>query len=570
MRAPGGTPRQVASEAPEEGRLFNTTAPPTRPEPGGLVLGEQTDQCQLTDDIRQFLDTVPLTDPHGPDWIGDAAEFDTLFSDLSPMFMPPDEQPDLLPPIGSLGSVGAAHNSAETGKNVQDSQSWLLPTDKPHTIESSLPEHGAFGWQGQLDACDDSPENIGSVFIHRICEALCISEAPCGNPWRQIVWPLAQQHLALYHAVAAMTCFNGLPRLRAEGLKHLETSIQKLSTSHSQQNNMSPEVTATTLLVLAMAQTWYYPRSYNGTIHLKKARGLIQALFTNFAAQPAEELPNLRFLANTWMYMDVLTRITCPNDQSGDLDLVVDLTFSSSNPEVEPDAHIDPLMGCANTLFPLIGRVADLVARVRRSPQKTNSPTIVSIGTELMAAIDRWTPSLSLSDLPAKTEETARATPATSDLVQTANAYKWATLLLLYQTVPELPFRLSYAGIARKVLVYIATVPLSSKAVFFPIFPLMVAGCEVTDAEDRLWVRNRWHSLSSLNSSGIADRCLELTMEVWERRDDSAFEPFPSPKSRAVSSEMEFELNREALIKSEMHWLSVMRDWGWEGMLYSE
>lgn len=65
----------MAGEAPEEGRLFNTTAPPTRPEPGGFVLGEQTGQCQLTDDITQLLDTVPLTDPDGPDWIGDAAEF---------------------------------------------------------------------------------------------------------------------------------------------------------------------------------------------------------------------------------------------------------------------------------------------------------------------------------------------------------------------------------------------------------------------------------------------------------------------------------------------------------------
>jgi hypothetical protein len=329
---------------------------------------------------------------------------------------------------------------------------------------------------------------------------------------------------------------------------------------------------ATTLLALAMAQTWYYPRSYNGTRHLKKARGLIQTLSTSFATRPVDECPTLKFLTNTWTYMDVLTRITCPDDQPGDCDLMGDQISAASDPDA--GLSIDPLMGCANTLFPLIGCVADLVNRVRRSSQKTNPPAIVSASTELMIAIDRWTP----SSLPVYWPCTTNTiTPNASDLFQTANAYKWATLLLLFQAVPELPCRLSHPEIARKVLVFIATVPLSSKAVFFPIFPLMVAGCEAEGAEDRNWVRARWKSLSTFNGSGIADRCLDMTLEVWRRRDEAALgQSSQGPGSELTAAEhlatgsdtwmATPEPCSNVTVKSELHWLSVMKEWGWEGM----
>ncbi|KAL5341680.1 fungal-specific transcription factor domain-containing protein [Aspergillus crustosus] len=598
-------------------------------EPKDLTGEEEEDTVQSRDDFMQFLGTST-----GASASEQAMDFDAFFSGLTSMIVLPEQQADG-EPIESDQTLGFASFLDMTSdplelteeQDAQFPQPWYSPIDKPDTPSPNSPKQGLFNWYRRLDISDGSPENIASVFNHRICEVLCIVDTPTGNPWRQIVWPLAQKHLALYHAIAAMTCFNGLPRLRAEGFRHLETSVQTLSLS--QQDSMPLEVMATTLVALAIGQTWYYPRSYNGTKHLKKARGLIQALSVNLASQPSRNCASLRFLTNTWMYMDVLTRITCPNDPpgdgdgdgDGDTDTIIDLTSTASSPEDSSGPHIDPLMGCANTLFPLIGRVADLVGRIRRSPQKTNSPTIVSLAVELMTAIDRWTPNLDLSSLPLNTN-TDTVNPDASDLFQTANAYKWATLLLLYQAVPELPCRMSYADIVRKVLVFIATVPLSSKAVFFPIFPLMVAGCEAVDREDREWVRNRWRSLSTFNGSGIADRCLELTLEVWRRSDErdrkntvlesnfqdcsrSAPESFstadidfvavsesghghgalllgsldvgclckrPACPKRPVSSHTSLLLDspNESTyfsVRSEMHWLSVMRDWGWEVVL---
>ncbi|KAL3455156.1 hypothetical protein BJX64DRAFT_295321 [Aspergillus heterothallicus] len=166
------------------------------------------------------------------------------------------------------------------------------------------------------------------------------------------------------------------------------------------------------------------------------------------AIQGENKSPNLRFIANTWLYMDVLTRLTSPNNQHGEFERITDFVslLTTNNTRTSPgtaDIHIDPLMGCADTLFPLIGRVTDLVDR-------------------LMAAIDRWTPSPSLSPPRPPPPAThcsishAKHCPPPSGpsaISQTANAYKWATMLPLYQAVPELPCTLSDAELARQVLV---------------------------------------------------------------------------------------------------------------------
>lgn len=531
-----------------------------------------------------LFELSPLLDTRASAPADSGMEFDALFLGLDTLTALPENPPSVRGPKESDEGISyqTARNDLADGDQIgQDSlggvdlaqiveQPWHVALDGCDDPPLKFTEQGLFDWYRRLDISDHSAENIACVFVYRICEALCIVDTPTGNPWRQIVWPLAQKHPALYHAVAAMTCFSALPRLRADGLRHLETSVQELSTS--QKDSMSVEAMATTLLALAMAQTWYYPRSYNGTRHLKKARGLIQALSTSFSTRRADECPTLQFLTNTWTYMDVLTRITCPDDHSDDCDLKGDQMLAASDPD--PGLSVDPLMGCANTLFPLIGRVADLVSRVRRSSQEKNSLAIVSTGTELMMAIDRWAPSSLPLDLPCTTDT---ITPNASDLLQTASAYKWATLLLLCQAVPELPCRLSHPEIARKVLIFIATVPLSSKAVFFPIFPLMAAGCEPAGAEDRNWVRARWKSLSTFNGSGIADRCLEMTVEVWRRRDEAGLgQRSEDPGSEltgaehlATGSETWMDTSgpcSSVTVKSDLHWLSVMKEWGWEGM----
>ncbi|KAJ4323208.1 hypothetical protein N0V84_004471 [Fusarium piperis] len=522
------------------------------------------------------------------------ADFDMLFLDLNaivdpkhPMLADPgmteESTEAVLPNFLDLASenLGATEILSDQDPDMLDpaEDSWISALDLAVSPSLLLNGHGLFNLYRQPAIRDNSPESIAMLYDNRICEVLYIKEDPTSNPWRKVVWPLAKDHPALYHAIAAMTCFqgaNGLPRLRAEGVRHLENSMGKLSVE-ANGSSMRLEVALIVTLALSIAQTWYYPRASNGISHVNKAKDLLrQGLSKDLASRPLEGNLCLSFLANLWLYMDVLTRITCSNVQAMDFDLMT--ACSSKSPCPEP--QVDPLMGCAETLFPLIGRVADLVRRVRKTQDKLNSPAIVARAVELKMAIECWTPSMSLE----VHGDAESLTPNASDLVQTANTYKWATLLLLYQAVPELPIRFSFAEMARKVLVLIATVPLHSRAVFFHILPLMIAGCEATEAEDRDWIRDRWESMTTGNTSGIVERCLELTLEVWRRRDsygkhcqscegsnhgrmdNSLF----SAGLRGAGLDFEQGLKTDArkyTVKSRLHWLTVMEEWGWEVML---
>ena len=410
---------------------------------------------------------------------------------------------------------------------------------------------------------NDSPESIAMIFDRRICEVLSIKDGPSGNPWRVIVWPLAKRHATIYHAVAAMTYFqraNALPQHRVRGIRHLQASIQRLGVEDGDVLPVRVALMAT--LALAFAQTWYYPRSTCGIHHVRSAKRLLQAaLLTGPCPYPSalhrdtsQAIP-LSFLAKTWIYMDVLTRITCDNIEAIDTGFISQCADSADTESAaagyKPD--VDPLMGCAGPLFPLLGRVADLVRCVRRRGVKTNSAAIVSQAVELKGSIEQWSPWAG-EEADSLINEGDVLTPAASDLVQTAHAYKWAALLLLCQAVPELPSRFSFECIAQKILLLIATVPVESKASIFHVFPLMIAGCDTTDVEDRDWVRDRWRKLSSGNSSGISERCLELTSEVWARRDryDSQ-QQGESKKPKAIGSA--YTCVQRALVKNrdEIH-----------------
>lgn len=468
----------------------------------------------------------------------------------------------------------------------------------------------------EIDIPRDSPENIARIYDRRVCEVLCMYGGANGNPWRKIVWPLAQEHPALYHAIAAMTYFQ-MSKFISEGVTHFKHSIQELATG-SNSSSMRLEVALVITLVLAFAQAWHYPRSSNGTRFTRRARPLVKrALAAVPRLQTSESSICLSFLANTWMYQDTITRITCTDAQEIDLELMTSCSQLSLRNSSE--LPIDPLMGCAGTLFPLIGRVGDLVRRVRRVRQAINSPATVSYAAELKGSIEAWVPPIEL-EVPFGCQS---PNLSTSDLVQTANVFKWSTILLLYQAVPELPRKLSFSEMAQKILVLVATVSLKSRALIFHVLPLMIAGCEVIDAEDKAWVRSRWKSMSSEMTSGIVERCLELTLEVWRRREShanlcasclnsthgSTNETLPTLAPGVINSQMGPALrsdsgvgeafcqsclsddatcaseffdfstfathtrprmtsgHREYLVTSKDHWFSIMEEWGWEGNL---
>ncbi|KAF2083283.1 hypothetical protein K490DRAFT_52067 [Saccharata proteae CBS 121410] len=569
---------------------------------------------------------LPGTDMHAPppDFIDWRAQYPDEFFPTA----------DFSRPNGSFEDEGIEEIARQPNLNP-DHEAWVmrLPSPAPSSSSSSsngsadTPRADPYAILLEPQFPQRSPEILTMRFDRQTCGILSVKDGRNENPWRTLVWPLARSSPALYHAIASMTAFHTSkiqPQLRVLGIEHMRSSIDALAQGI---RTMRVDAAIATTLALAFSESWDLHTS-TGINHIKGAKLLVSKALMEHRQTPlaGEDLSRLRFLCNTWVYMDVIARLTSvDDDESTDFDAINNIFVGP----FEYEAQLDPLMGCASTLFPIIGRVANLVRRVRRCT--SNSPAIISSAMELKTQLEDWVPQ-------AFFEVPEDPTSQIQHSLQTAEAYRWATLLYLHQAVPEIP-SLSNAELAKKVLIYLATVPLTSRAVIIHIYPLTAAGSEASNAEDREWVMHRWEAMSQRMVIGTLDRCLEIVKEVWSRRDayetrlrrkshhltssptrghqhlhsmSSPPQPlrrgmsegfsgaaadgyggdepirwndnFVGSKRRATSSGLEglqrpmrvsTERRRsdgvrslpddEYTIRGKLHWLSVMGDWGWEG-----
>ncbi|KAL2216946.1 putative C6 finger domain protein [Thermoascus aurantiacus ATCC 26904] len=459
-----------------------------------------------------------------------------------------------------------------------------------------------------------SEEMLIIRFDRQTCGILSIKDGVTENPWRTSVWPLAKNTPALYHAVFALAAFHAskdLPSLRVYGMEHMRKSITYMLQGIQ---SMRTDAALATTLSLAFAESWDQHIS-TGIQHLRGARALVSQAMRDGMQRgfQGEDIARLRFLYNTWMYMDVIARLTSLAETGKEE--VENFPLATPDDGVH---EIDPLLGCAASLFPLIGQVANLIQRVRKT--ESNSIAIISEAIELKTLIEKWEP-------PQYFEPPEDPTSDVQHSFQTAEAYRWATLLYLHQAVPEIPSE-SAAELAKRVLILLATVPLSSRTTIVQIYPLLAASCEADDEEDRKWILNRWAAMQSRLKIGNIDRCLEVIREVWARRD--AFEAekrqrqrrsvgrsgsYAAPEDatkressnglpmggdqdpsgyyglaeswrrvsadktnmltsvprddsrRAVAASSRQNIEFEKTVRGRLHWIGVMRDWKWEVLL---
>jgi hypothetical protein len=209
--------------------------------------------------------------------------------------------------------------------------------------------------------------------------------------------------------------------------------------------------------------------------------------------------------------------------------------------------------------------------------------------------------------------------------INTAEAYRWATLLYLHQAVPELP-SLTAHELAEKVITLLKTIPSKSRSCIVHIYPLLAAGCEAVGKDERDWVNNRWQDMCDRMWIGNVDKAWEVVKAVWDRRDRFELEQqiqkvSPSmlnPKRRLKTKEVgagefyvwdpsaiggnggidpkhlttdskpkrqwlrcvtkcspeglvkefeEGEMEYEVTVRGKLHWVSVMKDNNWEVLL---
>ena len=364
----------------------------------------------------------------------------------------------------------------------------------------------------------NSPEALMRRFDSQTCGILSVKDGPTENPWRTLVYPLARSSSALWFSIASLTAFHTskeIPQLKSTGIQHYRASLLDLAPRVAAENvdyKHTHTMLATTL-VLAFSDSWDQHTS-SGLLHLRAARKLVMDAIEQHQRKPlqGDALATARFLTHTWLYMDVIARLTSVKEDDGFDDF--ESVIAPWRGPLDGPMDIDPLTGCATTLFPLIGRVANLVQKVRTS-EGENDYDIIQRASELKRDLEYWQPSGEAGDFEKPEDETTKVEHS----LQTAEAYRWATLLYLHQAVPELPSDTS-SVLAKRVLNKLASVPPSSRATIVHIYPLLAAGCEAASEKDRAWVLNRWDLMQQRLKIGNIDSCIEVIKEVWARRDE--------------------------------------------------
>src|SRR5271156_6132524 len=109
-------------------------------------------------------------------------------------------------------------------------------------------------------------------------------------------------------------------------------------------------------------------------MHVKGASEILEKQLVELSRKRKPAAPFLRFLFNTWVYLDVLSSLSSREDP-------VSLKFYSNttsspppSPSIPPPSspggdfslnyEIDSLLGCAGDLFPLIARMSKICNRL--------------------------------------------------------------------------------------------------------------------------------------------------------------------------------------------------------------
>ena len=437
----------------------------------------------------------------------------TFLGDLDEMIFEPDGYMDLEDIHFTADRHLACPSNEVSGSKSNATGSTLRPARPavPHTrLPDTGEEMGSALTLYQPGSAARSSEMLLRKFDKHTCGILSLRNGPNENPWRTIVWPLAHDSAPLFHAIHSLTAFHSAkrrPQLKVEGMERMRTSVQLLASGIG---DMHIETALATALVLAFSESWDMHIS-TGSRHLRGARVLVSKALGAARLQDHDSLEGrrTRFLCNSWLYMDVIARLTSAEDT--EFDEIDEALWSFVTPKGFTE-EIDPLMGCASTLFPIIGRVAGLACKVKTSA--STSIHLISQASELKRALELWMPPTSFNHPEDPSCDLTHS-------LHTAEAYRWATLLYLHQAFPEIP-SLSVSQLARKVMICLAIIPVSSRLLIVHIFPLLAAGCEAESQEDRDWVEQRWDAMSQRMQIGNVDRCHEAVKEVWSRRDLAA------------------------------------------------
>lgn len=224
----------------------------------------------------------------------------------------------------------------------------------------------------------------------------------------------------------------------------------------------------------------------------------------------------MRFLYNTWVYLDVLSSLSSGEDPYSlkfyNNTLSPPSTPSSSGGDFNLKNEIDSLLGCAADLFPQIARMSKVANRLTEKVITQQEVQYIQEAIEVRDSLLAWRPPE--IDL---LQESSDVNCSLEDIVRTAEVYRLTALLHLYRTFP--PLGRNVQDLADQILNTLLVIPKESHSLCIHIWPLMAAGCEHTDPFKRQKVCQRFEDVREKLMIPNVDQAIDLLAEVWRRRD---------------------------------------------------
>ncbi|KAL7266455.1 hypothetical protein RUND412_010997 [Rhizina undulata] len=241
--------------------------------------------------------------------------------------------------------------------------------------------------------------------------------------------------------------------------------------------------------------------SKDWSLHLKAATDIINSL-----GGPTNFPPSVQFLLEATAYFDSIATLTFSTPANLSHEFYVPTTSSLT-------AHA--LFGTAHGIFPLIAEISNLAAL---KPQFLASVEFKNIATSLLQRLITWTP------------PPCRNTPSDPSLCMkttaAAQALQSAALLRLQEIMYGPPLPDPHVGLlVDGILELVQSIPAGDLVESILVFPMVMAGVNAQNEEQRLKVRTRLEVMeTSIGFGNVVDArrfvegawdCIDRTREEW-------------------------------------------------------
>ncbi|KAL5314215.1 hypothetical protein ACEPPN_018640 [Leptodophora sp. 'Broadleaf-Isolate-01'] len=327
------------------------------------------------------------------------------------------------------------------------------------------------------------------------------------NGFRIVLLPnaLSSQSFAsqsLHQAILALSALH--LRGRQAAIQHKLSSIRLLSQSiQVNENQHIGQFGACMMLCVcdvfdAVDGSWYS--------HMRAADTISNLI----VSENTPENPTTSFLTSWLAYHKILSEFSHLPDQASSL-------YTIPNP---PKSHpqnqiIIGSLGCSMQVLECISCINYLAKTIEQSPSKALPPELSSISNQLETQLK------SLTQTHRIVHENMTGNLDSSRITQTAELYRIASLIYLYQSITLKPMRCPEL----KNLINNALLILHKLGICTSPWPLFIIACEVTEDEQRVVILETLEKMRMVRRIGNVEIMRNIIEAVWKRGDLNAVAP---------------------------------------------